>query len=109
MAYTPKRLYIGQPSTSETTLYTVSSGKTVIVKDITLCNTSSSDATISLSIVPSGGIAGNTNRILASLKVSANSVVDITLSQVMNEGDFISGLQGTSGALTLIISGVELP
>ena len=108
MAYTPKRFYIGQPGTTETTLYTAPTGKTVILKDITLCNTTSVDATISLSIVPSGSTADNTNRILAGLKVTANSIVDITLSQVMNEGDFISALQGTSGALTVAISGVEV-
>jgi hypothetical protein len=108
MAYTPKRLYIGQPGTTESTLYTVPTGKKVIIKDITICNTSSTDATISLSIVPSGNTAAASNRILASLKVTANSTVDITLSQVMNEGDFISGLQATAGALTVLISGVEV-
>jgi hypothetical protein len=108
MAYTPKRFYIGQPGTTETMLYTVPAGKTVILKDITICNTSSTDATISLSIVPSGSTAGTANRILANLKVTANSIVDITLSQVMNEGDFLSAVQGTAGAITVVISGVEV-
>ena len=106
--YTPKRFYINQPTTSATTLYTVTAGASQIVKNILLNNTTASDATITLNIVPTGGSASTTNRLLSTYTVKANDTVAIDCSIVMNSTDFVSGLQGTSGAITVIISGVEV-
>jgi subtilase family serine protease len=88
-------------------LYTVPAGNTAVVKEIIVANnTGNNNATITLSIVPSGQTAGPLNRICAGKVVPANDVVVFALSTVMNAGDFISGLQGTNGALTVTISGV---
>jgi hypothetical protein len=106
--YTPKRFYINQPSTSNATLYTVTTGASQIIKNILLNNTTASDATITLNIVPTGGSASTTNRLLSAYTVKANDTVAIDCSIVMNSTDFVSGLQGTSGAITAIISGVEV-
>lgn len=109
MAYSPTALAQNcQASTSETTIYTVGSGLQAIVKQIVLANVTSSAATYSVSIVPSGGTAGVTNRILEQVSIPANSTVNFDLSQVMDEGDFISIKQGTSSACTATVSGVEL-
>jgi ATP-dependent protease ClpP protease subunit len=108
MAYTPKRFYIGQPGTSATTLATVPSGKTWIVKQICLANTTASDATVTIHLVPSGGSAGVGNMIVPGITVYAKSVVTVDLAQVMTAGDFIAGLQGTTSAITVTISGVEV-
>lgn len=99
------RLYAGQPSTIEGTLYTVPASTNAKVTEVVLCNTSSSPATISLSAVPSGGSAGNSNRLIAGLSVSANGIVTLDLSVFLATGDFLSALQGTSGAITVTISG----
>jgi hypothetical protein len=106
-------IYQGQPGTSEAALTlrpfgatAVPSNTKVILKQIILANTSSSSATVSISLVPSGGTAGAANRIVPNVSVSANSVVVIDLSQVMEPGDFLSAVQGTAGAITVNISGV---
>lgn len=104
-----ERLYQGQIGTAETTVYTVGTSNThtkVHKFQVTVANVATTDATLSLSIVPSGDIAGSANRILESVNVSANSVANLTFNQVLDTGDFISGLQGTSEALTITISGV---
>lgn len=106
MTITAARLYQGQPTTAEQTLYTVPANNTAIVKEIIVTNNTGSNATITLSIVPSGQTAGPLNRICTGKVVPANDVVVFALSTVMNSGDFISGLQGTNGALTVTISGV---
>lgn len=106
--YTPKKLYTGQPSTSATTLYTAPASTTTIVKNIVICNTTASDATITVYFVPSAGSAGATNAIISGLTVTANNTLIIECSGVLATGDFISSLQGTSGALTLHITGVEV-
>jgi hypothetical protein len=107
MAYTPIRLYQGQPGTTEATLYTAG-GAGVIIKELLIANTSSSAANISLSLVPSGGSAGSSNRLLSNIAVPGSGVAVFDLSQVMAAGDFLSGLQATSGALALTISGVAI-
>jgi hypothetical protein len=108
MAYTPKRLYIGQPGTAISTLYTVPASTKTIVKNITLTNTTASDATVTVNFVPSGGIAGVANRIISTHTVTANNTTIIDLSAVLETGDTIQALQGTANAVTVYISGVEV-
>lgn len=109
MPYTPKMMYSGQPGTTATTLYTVPASTTAIVKKINICNTTASDATITISFVASGGTASASNRITNNLVISANSTVPIDqMSDVIANGGFISAVQGTSSAITLYISGIEV-
>lgn len=108
MAYTPKKLYTGQPGTSAGTLYTAPASTTTIIKNIIICNTTASDATLTLNLVASGGSAAESNRIMSTLNVRANDTVAMDLSGILATGDFISGSQGTSSALTLHITGVEV-
>lgn len=108
MPYTVKKLYTGQPGTSATTLYTAPASTTTIIKNIIICNTTASAASLTLSLVPSGSAAGTTNRIMSALSINANDTVAMDLSGVLATGDFISGLQGTSSALTIHIAGVEV-
>lgn len=108
MAYSPKRFYIGQPGTTNTNLGTVPTGKTWIVKQILLANTSSSDATVTIYFVPTGGTAGTSNMVVPGITVSAKSLVTIDMAQVLTAGDFFVGVQSTSGAITVLISGVEV-
>ncbi|WP_163538326.1 hypothetical protein [Gracilibacillus sp. YIM 98692] len=106
---TNERLYQGQPGTTEETLYTVGTNNThskVHKFQVTVANVTNTDATFDLSIVPNGGSAGDTNRIAKGVEVAGNSVANLTFNQVLEASDFLSGLQGTSGALTVTISGV---
>lgn len=106
--YTPKKIYTGQPSTSPATIYTAPASTTTIIKNILICNTTASAATVTLNLVASGGSAGVNNRILSTYTVTPNDTVAIDLSAVLSTGDFISAVQGTSSALTLHITGVEV-
>lgn len=100
MAATPKRLYAGIPDTTSTTAYTVPSGKTTIVKNITICNTTGSNATISIRCA--------TFAVVNAYKVSAYDTVVLDLSLVLNAGETIVISQGTSNAINVTISGVEV-
>lgn len=103
-----KKLYWGTPGTTETTLYTVPGGTVSLVKEIVLTNVTNTAATVSLSIVNSGGAAANGNRIVGAKSIPANDLVIIACNEHMDTGDFISGLQGTSGAINVRICGVEV-
>lgn len=106
--YTPKKFYTGQPGTTATTLYTAPASTTSIIKNIIICNTTANAATLTVSLVPSGGSAAASNRIMSTLNINANDTVAMDLSGVLATGDFISALQGTSTALTVHITGVEV-
>lgn len=106
--YTPKKLYVGQPGTTAGTLYTAPASTTTILKNILMNNVTSTDATVTINLVPSGSSAATTNRIFTAYTVKANDTVAVDVSTVMSTGDFISALQGTSAAITIYISGVEV-
>ena len=103
-ALLPIKIYQGQPGTTSTLLHTVASGKKTIVKNILLCNTTSSDATVSMYF----GTATASNQVLNAYTVKANDTVLVELSGVLDAGDTIRALQGTSGAVTLHVTGVEV-
>lgn len=98
-------LYRNQPGTTSATLYTAPSATTVKLGSIVLSNTTGTSATITLSVVQSGGTAGVTNQILSAYVVRPNDTVTIDSSVYMNASDFIAGLQGTASAITVTISG----
>lgn len=108
MAYTPKRLYTGQPSITASTLYTASGTTTTILKAITATNTTATSATFSLSIVPSGGSQSASNRIISSLPLAGSATITFENIGMLNNGDFISALQGTTNAISLHVYGVEV-
>lgn len=93
-------------STTETTVYTVPGATSAIVKEIVISNITNAAATLSISIVPSAGAAGDTNRILKDLSFPANSISTLDIMQVMATGDFISIKQGTASAICCTVSGV---
>jgi len=101
----PVRLYEGVPTTSEATLFTA-----LVRTEITAihCSGDATGGTISLSVVPSGGTAGVTNRIANATAVAAAASVNLlTADEVitLNPGDFISGLQSSGTHITVEIDG----
>jgi len=105
--YTPVRLFQSQGTgTGETTVYTASGG--VIVKQVVINNTSASPVTFGVSLVPSGGTAGISNRIFGDCSVAAGDVVILDLSQVMAASDFLSIKAGTGSVVTATCSGVTV-
>lgn len=105
MAMTATLLYRGQPGTTVATVYT-STGLHTIIKQVVVANVTSSAAQLQLFNVATGGSAGVTNALIYNVSFPGASVTTFDLSQVMNSGDFIAALQGTSAALTVHVSGI---
>jgi|SRR5439155_337982 len=115
MAYTPTRLYQGQPNGVETTTTpgilsaAVPSATTWIVKQVVLCNTSTTTAvSISLSVVPSGNTGGNANRIISGYSLAASQTTTFDLSIVMSTGDFMTAVASSASTITVTIAGVVI-
>lgn len=106
MAYTPTRLYRGTPGTTDTLLATVTSGKTWIVKDILVTNTTGTAATITIGFDASTALAAS-NHVISGVTIEANEVVQFTMAQVLTASMTIRGLQGTASSLNVLISGAE--
>lgn len=108
MPYTPTRLSQSQPGTSYATAYTVPASTSAIVKEILVCNPTTSLVTLTVSLVASGGTAGVTNNVVADTPVGAGQTVVISLSSVMATGGFISLKASAATSLTVTISGVQI-
>ena len=103
-------LYSGQPaSTGENTVYTVPTNTTIKIASASLCNTSTSSAvTVSVSIVPSGGTADTTHRIISGFSINTNDTVSLkeyVEGVMMGPGDFISINVGTASLVDIVITG----
>lgn len=108
--YTPAKLVQSTATTSETTIYTAPASGTVtavIVKEVVVANTSGSNVTYTLSLVPQGGSAGTGNRIIPGRTMAANDVQVFALNTVMSPSDFLSHLASATG-ITVTISGVKV-
>ena len=108
MPYTPKRLYMGQPAFTGTTLYTASGTTTTILKAITITNTTSTSATFTINTVPSGSSATFSNQIVSALPLSGNATVTFENIGMLNNGDFLYATQGTTGSISIHAYGVEV-
>ena len=100
MATTPKKLYIGKPSTSIVTVYTVPSSTTTILKNIVLVNTTANDAVVT---IQAGG-----QDFVSCYIVTAKDTVVIDLSIILDATDTIRASQVTSSAVNVFLSGVEV-
>lgn len=82
-----------------------SPSSTAYITEIVIANTLASAATITLGI---GGVAA-ANQIIPAVSVAANDSKIISgIKTMMPAGSTLQALQGTSGAITLTISGVEV-
>jgi len=106
MALTPKRLYIGNDTASN--VYTASSnvGSYTIIRTINVCNTSATDKTFSLNLIPASGTAGANNKVISNVTVPANDVIHSDSVYVLNAGEALY-YDPTDSNLTLTVSGVE--
>ena len=104
---TPKLLYLGAATAAN--VYTVSNnaGSYSIIKNINICNITSSSATCNVHILVSGvSAAANNNAILKSFTVAPNETVAYNGIVVLpaNSNLYVSQ---ASASITLSISGVE--
>lgn len=108
-----RQFYQGQPGTTATTLYTApaqssnvpSPYATAYIKEIILANTTASAATVTIGI---GGTAA-ANQIVPTVTVNPNDVKIISgINTMVPASGTIQAQQGTSGAITVTICGVEV-
>jgi hypothetical protein len=107
--FTPVKLTQAVLTTSDVTLYTVPGATSIILKEIILTNTTAASATVSISIVPSAGSAGVSNRIFEQVAVPAfTSVIIGDVAEVMPTGEFISAKSSAATTITIRASGVTI-
>lgn len=101
-----KKLGTAQIATGGTTVYTVPAGFRTNLNDLVICNTSSSSCDLSLHLVASGGVVSDSNA-LFDTTIQANTTIQWTGVQVMNAGDSLRGVAGTTVSITIHASGDE--
>lgn len=90
---------------AEATQFTATS--VTIIDAVTLVNTGTAAALVSLGIVPDGGTAASSNRLVFSHAIRANEsfLCPEIVGQVMNANEFLSGISSVSDSVTLMVSG----
>lgn len=103
---TPKRLYTGNALASN--VYTVSStaGSYTIIKTINVANTTTTDKTFNLHIIPAAGSATVSNKIMSTINVPANDVISADTIFVLEASEALY-YDPTDSNLTLYVAGVE--
>jgi hypothetical protein len=100
MADTLKCLAAGTLTASSATLYTAGSSTTVIVKEIILCNKTSSAATATMTFA-------GTNVIYAK-SIAVDDTLVIELHSILSASAVIAGLASAASAIDYYISGIEV-
>jgi hypothetical protein len=76
------------------------------IGSITICNTTATEATARIFLVPSGGTADQATAILYDYSIPANGIIEgIGKGQVLGAGGTIVVRSGTASALTFTASG----
>jgi hypothetical protein len=105
---TEKFLGQSRPSdTSNATVYTAS-GTSVVIKSMRICNTTSSDATCRIFLVPSGGTADQSTATYYDYTIPANSTLADDGYQVLEDGGSLVFRTDTANALTITACGAEV-
>jgi hypothetical protein len=100
-------------ATSETTQYTCPASSSVAIDAATVANSSGAACEVFVSLVRSGGTAGNANRIAilagtGALQAGDSTVLSELEGHKLGPGDFISAIAQTASAVSLVISGTVL-
>lgn len=95
-------------TTSAVAVYTAPAGKTGVVKQIILNNTSAAAATVTAHVVPNAGTASASNQIITSLSISANSQIIWAADIPLAAGDSIQLLSNAGSAITGTVTGIEI-
>lgn len=103
MTYKIKSLANGILTTTKTALYTAGTSTQAVVKNITVVNTVSSDVTVKLYFILSGGTSRQIYR--AELGDKEFGIMD--KEKTLEAGDAIEGEASSGSAIDYVISGME--
>ena len=98
--FTPRLL-----STGTATIYPVPTGKICFNFELTICNVSDADATLSSYLAPSGSSGADSNRSTYGLVIASGETLVVPLRQVLNAGDKIIARSNRANALAIHGSG----
>lgn len=90
---------------SNTTVYTSTNGSAIT--NLTLCNYSASNVTISLHVVPNGVTVANSNIMLDTLTINAHDTYVLYAGAeklLLDNGDFINVICSANTAVTAVTS-----
>lgn len=99
----------GQVSgTSASTVYTVPAASLVKLVTAVLCNVSGSAVTVSVSIVPAGGTAGSSNRIVSGYSLAAGEsiVLNEVAGGLLDAGAFVSVQCSAGSSVNYLLTGL---
>ncbi len=89
------------------TLYTVPPNATKAeLREIRLCNTDTLPRTVTLHMVPAGGVAGGSNKALSALPLAAGETKTLPFVTVMLPGDSIQASADAGSLVTIQVSGL---
>lgn len=111
MTVTAKPLFTPlQAQNTETTQYTTPAGVRTIIDKCTGTNTTGANATLTIKLVQSGGVASAANTVVSAKTLQPGETYTFpeVVGHVLNPGDFISTLADTAAAISLRISGREV-
>lgn len=94
---------------TDTTIYTVPASTAAKIASAVLCNTGGSAATVSVSVVPSGGTVDGTHKVVHNFPLAAgdSTTVGEIVGAMLNAGAFISVNVSVAAAVTYLLTGVE--
>lgn len=105
-----KRLIFGsQLTTSAATYYTAQTNTKCKITAFTLCNTTATNQSVDVFLVPSGGSAAAENQIVDAIAVNANSsiVLSEAIGHVIEPGGSIRASCDADSAVSIVASGIE--
>lgn len=100
-------IYQGQVPNTSTELYAAE--RLAAIHAATVCNTSASDATLSIWVAMDGGAAADGNKVYDDLSIVAGDSVSLAnlVNHALPTGAKIYGQAQTASALTLTVSGTN--
>lgn len=106
---TPKTLASTQLPSGENTVYTVPASKAAKIATLVLTNVSAAAVVVSVSLVPVGGAADGTHRVVSGYSLAAGDSITVTelAGAWMGAGDFISVNAAASSAINVVATGLE--
>ena len=115
MAFTQKRLAgaltsgATQLTTGGTNIYTPTSGVTAIVKQILLCNTTTTAKTVSIYILPTSASVGDAFAIFKDVSLDGKETLILNTSVVLTNsaGDRLHMLASVDTSVTATVFGIE--
>jgi len=107
---TAKLTFLELTATTDTTLFTVGTGKTYKVQTLTLCNRHTAAITVDVYVTPSGSVLNARHKIVNTMTLAVNETLSLgalVQGMMLGEGDFISVKASVANVLSVHLTGVE--